>query len=891
MIKNNSSAPKTVSIHSIHALRANNIFAYSPVLSVIMDIGELRELPSSEFPGFTERLVDWLPGLRRHECSVGRPGGFIERLRKGTYIAHIVEHITIELQNRMGFDVSYGRARNAGAPSLYSVVIEYEEEQPAREAFAVAVRLTLAAMYNEPFDINTEIDKLQTLAERYKLGPTTAAIVRAARRRRIPVTRLHPENSLVQLSYGIYQKRIMASQTTKTSQIAVTMCQEKPLTNRMLKSVGVPVPEGRTVKSADEAWEAAKNIGLPVVVKPVAGNQGKGVAINLKSEDEVRQAFQIAAEFDKEVLVEEFLKGIDYRLLVINGKVVAAAKREPAHVIGDGHSTVEALVKAANRDPHRRPGHGGTMSTIVLNEASDLVLKAQNLTRTSIPEAKQFVRLRSNANLSTGGSATDVTNEVHPRNARLAALAAQIMDLDVAGLDIVCEDINRPLDEQGGAIVEVNAAPGLRMHLSPSNGTPRDVAAPIIDMLFPQDSEVEIPIVTVTGTNGKTTVTRLIAHIFKTAHRIVGMTCTDGVYIDDQRIVLGDCAGPKSAEAVLLHPNVEVAVLEAARGGILREGLGYDRCSVGVVTNISSDHLGQDGVNSLEELAKVKQVVIDAVDRHGVAVLNADDNLVASMAADTDAEVIYFSADQESSIIQAHARDGKRCVTMKNASIVLIDGDTEEELCEISSIQFTLGGKIGFQVLNALAATAAAWGADVNPAYINRALTTFKTDFAAAPGRFNVTTIDGVEVVLDYGHNAAAMMALGEAILQMEKRKTIMAISLPGDRRNEDLVNTVLATTTFVNSYVIYHSGELRGRKEGEFLSLVKSSLPPHVSIASAEDQSDALHKAWNLVRPGDRLVLIPDAVDEAIEMIESFSSQADDEKICESPLGTSRFH
>ncbi len=565
-----------VAVRATQVLRGPNIFAYMPVIRVTLDIGPYEDHPSTDFPGFVERLTAWLPGIAAHECGVGRPGGFVERLRSGTYLAHIVEHVTLELQNLIGFAVSFGRARGTAERGVYTVVFAYKEEEPAKAAFATALRLTLAAMHDQPFDIVAELDQLHDLADTYRLGPSTAAIVAAARARDIPVLRLTPTDSLVQLGYGVYQKRIQASETSNTRAIAVDMCQNKAMTNRMLRAVGVPVPDGRRVESADDAWVAAQEIGLPVVVKPEDGNQGKGVSVNLTTEAEIRAAYAIAREFRGGVLVERFITGHDYRLLVVNGELVAAARRDPAQVIGDGQHTVSELVTIVNTDPRRRAGHSSTLTRITIDEAAKLVLAQQGLTAASVPEPGQVIRLRTNCNLSTGGTATDVTDMVHPANARVAQLAAQIFDLDVAGIDMLCNDITRPLAEQAGAIVEVNAAPGLRMHLAPASGTPRDVGTPIVAMLYPNGAPARIPIIAVTGTNGKTTVTRLIAHMYVTAHWLVGMTCTEGVYIDGEQIMSGDCSGPKSAQAVLLHPRVEVAVLETARGGILREGLAFE---------------------------------------------------------------------------------------------------------------------------------------------------------------------------------------------------------------------------------------------------------------------------------------------------------------------------
>jgi cyanophycin synthetase len=854
------------------------------VLRVELDIGPLEERPSNSFPGFVERLTTWLPSLHKHECSVGRPGGFVERLNRGTYLAHITEHVTIALQNEMGFDVGYGRARGTGEPGVYYVIIAYEEEEPAREAFRVALEMTLAAMFDEPYDAPAAIERLKELADDYRLGPSTRSIVDAARRRRIPVKRLTPTGSLVQLGYGVYQKRIMASQTSDTSAIAVDICQEKPLTNSILRTVGISVPEGRTVKSADEAWEVAQDLGLPVILKPEAGNQGKGVMVNLRSEAEVRAAYEVASQYRGDVLVERHIEGADYRLLVVDGKMVAAARRDPAQVVGDGKRTIAQLVEVANQDPRRRPGHSSSLTRIRLDDAANVVLSQQGLTMESVPAAGQVVKLRQNCNLSTGGTAADVTDEVHPSNAHLAELAAQMLNLDIAGIDMLCKDIRRPLSEQGGAIVEVNAAPGLRMHLQPTQGMPRDVGGPIIDMLYPPGTPSRIPIIAVTGTNGKTTVTRLVAHMFETARRVVGFTSTEGTYIRGERIIDGDCSGPRSAQAVLLHPRVEVAVLEVARGGILREGLGFDWCSVGVVTNLSPDHLGLGGIETMEQLARVKQVVIESVAEDGTAVLNADDPLVAEMAAASKGNVVYFARGAENPILQAHLAEGGCGVFVEGHAIITAQGRTRQLLVELDRVAFTGGGTIRFQLENALAATAAAWASGLNPALIVRALTTFRTDMRSTPGRFNLFGLAGRQVILDYAHNVGAMKALAEALPRTEGRRTIMAIGLPGDRRDEDLLATFQATLPAVDEYVLYDLKDRRGRAELEVPRMMKSCVAPGTPYHFAADQREAILRAFQRTRAGDRLVIIADIVDDALEVLQALS-EVDEDSACESPV------
>lgn len=869
-----------VTVRSLRALRGPNLYAAMPVLQAELDIGPYEERPSSTFPGFVERITAWLPGLHAHTCSVGRPGGFIERLQRGTYLAHIVEHICLELQTMLGFDVSFGRARGAGEHGVYRVLVAYKEEEPARAAFATALGLTLAAMHDEPFDLPAELERLSDLADQYRLGPSTAAIVAAARRRRIPVLRLTPTRGLIQLGYGVYQKRIQASETSTTSAIAVDTCQDKALTNQLLRVVGVPVPDGRTIASVDEAWGAAQDVGLPVVVKPVDGHQGKGVSVNLSSEAEVRAAYAIA-ERHGTVLVERYISGDDYRLLVVGGRLVAAARRDPAHVVGDGERSVAELVAEVNQDPRRRAGHSSVLTRIRLDEAARLVLAQQGLTEASVPEPGRRVLLRSNSNLSTGGTAVDVTDSVHPANAKVAELAAQILALDVAGIDMLCRNITRPLAEQGGAIVEVNAAPGLRMHLAPAEGRPRDVGGPIVAMLYPEGAPARIPVVAVTGTNGKTTVTHLIAHLFETARKTVGVTTTEGVYIGGERIIAGDCSGPQSARAVLLHPQVEAAILETARGGILREGLAFDRCSVGVVTNISADHLGLKGVNTLRDLAAVKQVVVEAVAPDGAAVLNADDPLVAEMAAACDGGVVYFSRSARSPVMATHLAAGGRGVTAEGGAIWLHGDGQRSQLIELERVGFTAGGALGFQVENALAASAAAWASGLNPALIARGLATFTTDVRSVPGRFNVIELAGVQVVLDYAHNQAAMQALGQAVNALGRRHTVVIFTLPGDRRADDLRRTAEAVPGFADAVVIYDTLELRGREPGAIPALLRGFLPDGLVAAEAPDQRAAITAAWRLVRPGERLVVIADTVEISLDQLQALAASITEDGVC----------
>ncbi|HSJ59403.1 MAG TPA: cyanophycin synthetase [Anaerolineae bacterium] len=869
-------------IRSMRALRGPNVYAYMPVIHVVLEVGPYEVCGSDNFPGFVERLTAWLPGLSEHKCSVGKPGGFIERLHRGTYLGHIAEHVVLELQDLIGFPRAFGRTRGTGEPGVYDVVFAYREEEPARAAFDVALRLTLAAMHDEPIDAEGEIERLMSIADEYRLGPSTQAIVDAARARHIPTMRLTPRTSLVQLGYGVHQKRIRAAETSSTSSIAVDICQDKPLTNRMLRMVGVPSPEGRVVGSADEAWQAAQDVGVPVVVKPANGNQGKGVSVGLSDEPAVKAAYEGARQFSGEVMVERFIEGQDYRMLVVGGRLVAAARRDPPAVVGDGEQSVRALIEALNQDPRRRPGHASALSRVQVNAEVELTLQQAGLTLDSVPEADRRVLLRTNSNLSTGGTAVDVTEKVHPENVQVAELAAQILALDIAGVDVVVRDIGEPIEAQGGAIVEVNAAPGLRMHIYPAQGQSRDVGRPIVETLYPDGAPSRIPILAITGTNGKTTVTRLIAHMYRTAHKKVGMTCTDGTYLGENRILKGDSAGPKSARAVLLHPRVEVAVLETARGGILREGLAFDTCKVAVVTNIAADHLGLRGVETLKDLARVKEVLVEAVMEDGAAVLNAEDPLVAEMAASCYGEVVYFSSEPDHPVIRAHLESDGRAVLLEAGAIVLATGADRVPLIELERVPFLLDGQVQFQVMNALAATAAAWAEGLNPAFITRALTTFTTDTSNVPGRFNVLETDHAQVIVDYGHNAAALQALAEAAEALGPRHTTIVFTLPGDRRDEDLVASVEALGSVAQHYVLYDSEDLRERAPGEVPALIRQALPEGISSELAVSRADAIPLGWQRVPPGGRLIVIADDdVEDTIEQVRNLLERDEDGDAC----------
>jgi cyanophycin synthetase len=853
------------------ALRGPNIWANFPVLEAWVDLQDLKDSPSDEIPGFNDRLMSWLPTMIEHKCSIGERGGFFERLRRGTYQAHILEHVTLELQELAGTPVAFGKARETSEAGVYKVVIQYREEKLARACLEEARTLCLAAVHDRPFDVAAAIERLRDLSHDVCLGPSTASIVNAARARNIPVRRLS-EGSLVQLGQAARQRRILTAETDRTGAIAQEIAQDKDLTRSLLRAVGVPVPHGRPATSPEDAWEAAQEIGAPVVVKPRFGNQGRGVTTDLSEREHVIAAYHNALLIG-EVVVEQSAPGADYRLLVVGDRMVAAARREPAQVIGDGVSTIAQLVEQVNRDPRRSDNHATALSKIYLCPISLQVLTEQGYNGESVPPVGQRVLIRRNANLSTGGTAADVTDLVHPDVAARVVEAAQAVGLDIAGIDVVAQDISRPLEEQSGVIIEVNAGPGLRMHLEPSSGTPRQVGEAIIDMMFPPGDMGRIPVVAVSGVNGKTTVSRLVAHMFRTAGRTVGLTCTDGIYINNRRIEDGDCSGPQSARAVLLNPTVDAAVFETARGGILREGLGFDRCNVAIVTNIGEgDHLGQADIDTLEKLALVKRTIVDVVLPQGAAVLKADDPLVAEMAPSCKGSVIFFGRDGEHRVISAHRATGGRAVFVRDGAIVLADGAREIPFLPLNRVPLTYHGRVAFQVENVLSATAAAWAIGMPAEAIRAALESFVSDTQQSPGRFNVLESCGRKVVIDYAHNPSALEALIEALAEFPHQRRSIVYTAAGDRRAEDIVRQGEMLGHTFDRVHLYEDGCTRGRPDGEIIALLRKGLAAGRRVAETTEsrgERTTVDLALRTLQPGDLLVVQPDRVEMTIALVE----------------------
>jgi cyanophycin synthetase len=851
---------------NIRALRGPNVWARCTALEVAVDLGEMK-FPVREIPGFEMRLREWLPALYAPPCD--KP----ESPVGSQTLAHVLERAVMELQALAGAPTLFSRTAPT-EPGVYKVVVEYQEEEVARSAVETARSLIEAAIHDRAFDLATSAAKLRSLDQQIRLGPSTASIVRAAAARGIPTRRLN-EGSLVQFGWGSRQHRILAAETDRTSAIGESIAQDKELTKSLLKSVGVPVPQGRPVRDAEEAWAVACEIGLPVVVKPQYGNQGRGVAVNLSTREQVAAAFAAALQEGSSIMVEKFAPGCDHRLLVIGDAVVAVARREPPMVWGDGRRTIEQLVEHVNSDPRRGEDHATSLSKLRMDAIGLAVLAEQGYRPDTVLPSGTSAVLRRNANLSTGGTATDVTDQVHPDLAARAVDAARVVGLDIAGVDVVCCDVGVPLEEQAGVIVEVNAAPGLRMHLEPSAGKPRAVGEAIVATMFPEGDNGRIPVVAISGTNGKTTTTRLVAHIFRATGKRVGMTCTDGIYLNDRRIDTGDCSGPKSARAVLLNPQVDAAVLETARGGVLREGLGFDRCDAAVITNIGEgDHLGLGGIETAEQLAAVKRTIVENVAPTGFAVLNAADPMTVAMAPYCPGSIIFFARDAAHPLLAAHRARGGRAVFVQNDVVIRAAGDGEELVAPLSQVPLTQNGRIGFQVENVLAAAGAAWAAGVSREAIAAGLATFVNDSKKTPARFNLFSFAGATVIVDYGHNADALVALIDAIGRFPHDRRLVVYTAAGDRRDADIIRQAEIIGNGFDRVIIYEDKCTRGRPDGEVVRLMRRGLSAATRVADifeTRGEFRAIEAGLSMLQNGDLILVQADQVEPSLAFIEQY--------------------
>lgn len=859
-------------VERVTYLAGRNIYSHSPVLRLLLDLGKWAGKTTADFPDLEEKLFSLLPGLGSHHCSLAYPGGFRTRVQEGTYLGHVLEHVILELQTAAGSPVVYGRTRETRRPGVYEIVVECRCEEGGREAVRLALELLQGLLGEKTLpDLAAGLARLRRVMDRHRLGPSTAAIAEAARKRGIPVQRLN-DGSLLQLGYGRYQQRVQATITAGTGCIGVDIACDKTLTKELLARAGIPVPPGVLVQTEEEALEAAAELGYPVVIKPDNGNQGKGVSLNLTSPEEIREACALAKEYSPRLLVEKQIPGRHYRVLVVGDKVVAAAERIPASVVGDGSHTIAQLIEITNRDPRRGEGHEKPLTKITVDPVVLACLRRRGMGLDYVPRPGERVFLRENANLSTGGTAVDVTDRLHPATALLALRAARTVGLDVAGVDLVTADISLPLAAAGGAVIEVNAAPGLRMHLYPSEGQSRDVAGEIVDYLFPPGRPSRIPVVAITGTNGKTTTARLVAHVLRSRGLKVGLATTDGIWLDDHCLFRGDTTGPWSARLLLSDPLVEAAVLETARGGIVRGGLGYDLSDVGVITNISRDHLGQDGLEDLEDLAFVKSLVVEAVHPGGCAVLNADDPLVASLASRTRCRLIYFSLEEDNVLLRRHLSAGGEGVFLQGGQVVAARGTEGAVVVPLASLPVTWYGQARHNVANVLAATAACLGLGLAPQEIGRALAAFTGDLDCNPGRCNLIDMGDFRVLVDYGHNPAAYRAVLEAARRLAPRRLLGVIGVPGDRA-DDLVRESGRIAGEGFDYIfIKEDSDLRGRAPGEIAGLLREGALAggcrEENIELVLEEGEAIKRALARAQRGDLLVIFYEKLDPVLEIL-----------------------
>jgi cyanophycin synthetase len=883
--------------------RGPNYWSYEPCVRLLVDLGSLESWPSNTIPGFVEGLLGLLPGVGEHSCSLGRRGGFRDRLVEGTWVGHVAEHVALELQRESGAHVYRGKTRSAGEPGRYNVIYGYSEERVGLEAGRLAVRLVNHFVSPEDgFDFREELERLILLAERRAFGPSTQAILDEAASRDIPFIRLN-EYSLVQLGWGRYQQRIRATMTSKTSSLAVDIAGDKDMTRRLLAAAGLPVPRGEIVRTEDEAVAAARRVGFPVVTKPLDGNHGRGVGLDLRTERAARAGFRRALQEARrgQVVVESYVTGNDYRVLVIGGRMVAIAQRVPAHVVGDGVHSVTELVDRTNEDPRRGIGHEKVLTKIKVDAAAVALVKQQGFAMDDVPPKDAFVKLVATGNMSTGGISIDRTWEAHEENVEIAEEAARVVGLDVAGIDFLTPDITQPVRETGGAIVEVNAAPGFRMHTHPTEGEPQYVAKHVVDLLFPPGTPARIPIVAVTGSNGKTTTVRMIAHVFKGMGRSVGFTTTDGVYIDERLVKRADASGPKSAQMVLQNPRVDFAVFETARGGILREGLGYGKNDVAVVMNVTGDHLGLKGIDTLEQLAAVKQVIVEAVPKTGWAVLNADDPLVLEMRKACSGSVILFTMQERHELVDRWVRRGHKAVVLEKGPLgelmVIKEGRRTMPIAWIHTLPATFEGRARMMVQNAMAAAAAAHAAGAHLHDIRQGLRSFTTSIYQAPGRLNVFDLDGVKVVIDYAHNPAGLETLGDFVERLSQdaphggrpgepswsaNLRVAVVATAGDRRDEDMRELGRVAARFFDDVIVREDRHTRGRPRGQTAALIEEGVREAIaagaragSVEVVPEEMEATRLALDRSRPGDLVVLCVDYATEVYRELERRRSLA----------------
>jgi len=865
-------------IREVNAMRGPNYWSVKrhKLIVMVLDLEDMEERPSNKVPGFSDRIRTMFPGMYDHRCSIGEPGGFFQRIESGTWMGHIIEHIALEIQNLAGMEVGFGRTRGYGEKGVYNVVFDYEEEAVGRFAAKAAFDICNALIEDKPYDLLSDIQRMREIREAVRLGPSTGSIIHEAEIRGIPWIRLN-QHSLCQLGYGENQKRIRATITSETSSIGVELAGNKEETKFLLEQSEVPVPKGQIIRNESSLDEACQRVGFPLVVKPIDGNHGRGITVNITSLEEATVAFHAAKRVSNSVIIERFVTGVDYRLLVINHRFVAAALRTPAHVIGDGKASIQELIDVVNADPRRGYGHEKILTQITINDLTLGLIKAKGYELSSVLAQHEMLVLKDTANLSTGGTAEDVTDFVHPANIAMAERISRIINLDICGIDIMTSDISQPLKETGGAVLEVNAGPGFRMHLAPAKGLPRNVAAPVIEKLFPKGSNGKIPIVAVTGTNGKTTTTRLIAHMMKMQGFRVGYTTTDGVYIQNRLLLQGDCTGPNSAEFVLKDPTVNFAVLECARGGLLRAGLGFKNCNVAVVTNIAPDHLGLKGIHTIEQLAKVKGVVPETVLSDGHAILNADDDLVYEMRRGLHCNVALFSMNENNPRILALQRKGGITAVYENGYVTLCRGEWKMRVMQAHEIPITYGGKAEFMIQNVLPAIIAAnlQGASIED--MKAGLSTFIPSPNQTPGRLNLFEFNKFTVLLDFAHNAAGMRALKKFTDTLEGTVKVGLIAGIGDRREQDNNDIGSVAAEMFDEIIIRQDKNLRGKTDQEIIRMLEDGIKkidPKKPVKVIPNEREAITYAIENAKDGSLIVLCSDIIPEALNLVKEFKEK-----------------
>jgi len=861
-------------ILEIKVLRGPNYWSIrrSKLIQMKLDLEEMEQKPTNQIPGFRERLEKLLPTLYEHRCSEGEPGGFFHRVDEGTWMGHVIEHIALEIQTLAGMDTGFGRTRSTGEKEgVYYVIFDYIEEDAGIYAARAAVRIAQALVNNETYDLDADIQHMREIREDTRLGPSTGCIVDEAAKRGIPFIRLNKQ-SLVQLGYGVHQKRIRATIASTTSNIAVDIAGDKEETKLLLDAAQIPVPKGTVIRTEEGLNDAIESLGYPLVIKPIDGNHGKGNTTNITNYEQALKAFAAAKEFNRSLIVEKFITGYDFRALVINYKFICAALRTPASVTGDGEHTIQWLIDETNKDPRRGYGHEKVLTQITVDQFTQKMLDDHGYTLETIPKKNELVLLKPTANLSTGGTSSDVTDEVHPANIFMFERIARIIGLDICGIDIMATDLQTAVSENGGAVLEVNAAPGFRMHLEPAKGLPRNVAEPVIDMLFPRGSAGRIPIIAITGTNGKTTTTRITANIAKSAGKKVGYTTSDGVYIQNQMMMKGDCTGPVSSQFVLKDPTVDFAVLECARGGILKSGLAFQNCDVAIVTNVAADHIGLAGINNLEQMARVKSVVPETVFPHGYAVLNADDDLVYKMAEELDCNIALFSMDENNPRIKKHCDKGGLAAVFENGYISIKKGNWKIRVIAVKDIPITFEGKALHNIQNCLPSVLATYlFRDITIEDIRSALSSFLPSSSQTPGRLNFFHFKNFSVLADFAHNPHGLRLLCDFISKLDYPKNIGVISGTGDRRDEDIRELGEISAGYFDEIIIRCDKNLRGRTAEEIIDLLKQGIEkvnPNVPVMIIPDENKALEHIYANHEAGVLYTIMCDVVAGALDKL-----------------------